>query len=115
VLLVLVPLVRAEIGMLLQRMPLLADVLAARVSPWLAETLGIEVALDLASLKGMLADNIEELRGVGTQLLERNLAAIRQRVSGACDEYLLGRAEVHCVQVGQRHGQRCESDICRAS
>ena len=69
IVLALVPLVHAEGGLLLSRLPEIADLLADRVAPWLNDTLGIEIALDLASHKAMLADNMQELKGLGGQLL----------------------------------------------
>lgn len=69
VVLVLVPLVQAEIGLLLRRLPDLADLYATRGAPWLEERLGITLALDLPSLKAMLTDNAEEVRTLGMKLL----------------------------------------------
>jgi len=69
VVLVVVPLVQAEIGMLLRRLPQLADLYAVRVAPWLEDTFGVTLTLDRASLKEMLADNVEQVRTLGLQLL----------------------------------------------
>lgn len=68
-LVVVLPLVQAELSMLLERLPLLADVYAARVAPWLEKTLGLTLALDVATLRGLIADNAQQAGEMGIQLL----------------------------------------------
>jgi predicted PurR-regulated permease PerM len=69
VLLLIVPIVSKELPLLREQLPLLADKLNQNVSPWLAQ-FGIEVALDVASIKAFLITyldaNIEE--GLATLL-----------------------------------------------
>lgn len=63
VLLLIVPIVSKELPLLREQLPLLADKLNHTVSPWLAQY-GIEVALDVASIKAFivkyLGANIED-------------------------------------------------------
>ncbi len=68
-LVVVLPLVQAELSMLLERLPLLADVYAARVAPWLERSLGLTLTLDIATLRGLIADNAQQAGEVGIQLL----------------------------------------------
>ncbi|WOB06782.1 AI-2E family transporter [Piscinibacter gummiphilus] len=63
VLLLIVPIVSKELPLLREQLPLLADKLNRTVSPWLAQY-GIEVALDVASIKAFivkyLGANVED-------------------------------------------------------
>ena len=68
-LLVLVPLVQSEIGQLMRRLPELAATLYGRVAPWLRETFGIEVQMDLASVKELIADNLDSAQALTLKLL----------------------------------------------
>jgi len=68
-LLVLVPLVQSEIGQLMRRLPELAATLYGRVAPWLRETFGIEVQMDLASVKELIADNLDSAEALTLKLL----------------------------------------------
>ena len=68
-LLVLVPLVQSEIGQLMRRLPELAAALYGRVAPWLRETFGIEVQMDLASVKELIADNLDSAQALTLKLL----------------------------------------------
>jgi len=67
--LVLVPLVQAEVSLVMKRMPELFTQASERLLPWLENQFGIVVALDLATLREVLADNIESVRDVGLQVL----------------------------------------------
>jgi len=69
VVLVVVPLVQAEIGLLARRLPDLADLYASEVAPWLAEHLGVRAQLDLATFKQLIAQNIDSARDLSLQLL----------------------------------------------
>lgn len=66
---VLVPLVQAEVTLVMKRAPELLTVFNERVLPWLERHLGIAITLDLATLREILADNIEHVRAIGLQLL----------------------------------------------
>ncbi|HEX5864269.1 MAG TPA: AI-2E family transporter, partial [Casimicrobiaceae bacterium] len=68
-LLVLIPLVQSEITQLVRRLPELAATLYARVAPWLRETFGIEVQLDLASAKELIAENLDSAQALTLKLL----------------------------------------------
>jgi predicted PurR-regulated permease PerM len=68
-LLVLIPLVQSEIGQLTRRLPELAANLYGHVAPWLRETLGIELQLDLASVKELIADNLDSAQALTLKLL----------------------------------------------
>ena len=67
--LVLVPLVQAEVSLVMKRMPELLTLVSERLLPWLESRFGIVVALDLATLREVLADNIESVRDVGLRVL----------------------------------------------
>jgi predicted PurR-regulated permease PerM len=66
---VLVPLVQAEVALVMKRLPELFNVIGERVLPWLEERLGVTIALDLATIRAVIADNLEHVRDVGLQLL----------------------------------------------
>ena len=68
-LLVLIPLVQSEIGQLTRRLPELAANLYGHVAPWLRETWGIELQLDLASVKELIADNLDSAEALTLKLL----------------------------------------------
>ncbi|MEP6656974.1 MAG: AI-2E family transporter, partial [Betaproteobacteria bacterium] len=68
-LVVVLPLVQAELSMLLERLPLLVDVYAARVAPWLEKSLGLTLALDIATLRGLIADNAQQAGEMGLRVL----------------------------------------------
>lgn len=67
---VVVPLVQAEMTMLLRRLPDLVNLFTAHVAPRLSEYLGISVQFDLATLKELAAENIESVRELGGRLLD---------------------------------------------
>jgi predicted PurR-regulated permease PerM len=68
-LLVLIPLVQSEIGQLTRRLPELAADLYGRIAPWLRESFGFELQLDLASVKQLIADNLDSAQAVTLKLL----------------------------------------------
>ena len=67
--LVLIPLVQSEVMLAARRIPELGAQAAAKVSPWLEQQFGITLALDMASLKMLVTDNIEDARDLSLQLL----------------------------------------------
>ncbi len=68
-LLVLIPLVESEVGQLTRRLPGLATDSYARLAPWLRETFGIELQLDLASLKALVTKNLAGAQALTLRLL----------------------------------------------
>lgn len=68
-LLVLIPLVQSEGLQLSRRLPEMATNLYTRVAPWLHETLGIDLQLDLASLKQLIAENMASAQALTLKLL----------------------------------------------
>jgi predicted PurR-regulated permease PerM len=56
--LVLTPLVHSEFSQLVQRLPTLAVLLQTKFAPWLQQTFGIELQLDMDSIKAMISDNL---------------------------------------------------------
>ena len=66
---VLVPLIQSEVLQLARRLPDLTLQLYARVAPWLRDTLGIELQLDLATLKSLVTDNLSSAEQVGMKVL----------------------------------------------
>ena len=68
-LLVLIPLIHNETVQVSRRLPELVGRLYAAVAPWLRDTLGIELQLDLATIKQFIADNINTAEAVGMKLL----------------------------------------------
>jgi predicted PurR-regulated permease PerM len=62
ILLVLIPLVQAEIGLAMKKLPELLARFAAHAAPWLEQNFGVTVALDLASLREFVLEHIEEAR-----------------------------------------------------
>jgi predicted PurR-regulated permease PerM len=68
-LLVLIPLVESEVGQLTRRLPGLATDSYARLAPWLRETFGIELQLDLASFKELVGKNLAGAQALTLRLL----------------------------------------------
>jgi predicted PurR-regulated permease PerM len=66
---VLIPLVQAEVMLAAKRLPELAGQLATRVTPWLEQTFGISVSLDVESLKSLVAENMDDVRAISLRLL----------------------------------------------
>jgi predicted PurR-regulated permease PerM len=69
VLLVLIPLVQAELTVAMKKLPELAGRLLANVSPWVEENLGITVALDMGTLRDFLAEHEESAKALTARLL----------------------------------------------
>ncbi len=67
--LVLIPLVQSEIALVARRVPDLAGQAVARISPWLEAQLGVQLAFDLASVRALVAENMNEARDLSLQLL----------------------------------------------
>jgi len=68
-LLVLAPLVHNEFSLLAKRLPELAAGLYAQLAPWLDEKFGIQLHLDLASIKQLVADNLDSAQAVSLKVL----------------------------------------------
>ena len=68
-LLVLYPLVQSEFVQLSRRLPELAVGLYREVSPWLADKLGIELQLDLAAVKKLIAENLASAQSLSLKLI----------------------------------------------
>ena len=62
VLLVLVPLVRAEFTLAAKKLPELFANLAGQMAPWLYENFGIVIALDVATIRELVTENLDELK-----------------------------------------------------
>jgi predicted PurR-regulated permease PerM len=62
VLLVLVPLVQAEFALAAKKLPELFASLAGQMAPWLYEHFGVVIALDLASIRDFVTQNLDELK-----------------------------------------------------
>ena len=67
--LVLVPLVQAEVSLVMKRAPELFTSASERLLPWLERTFGVTVSFDLATLRDLLSDNLESVRDVGLRVL----------------------------------------------
>lgn len=68
-LLVLIPLVESEAVQLSRRLPELTSDLYGQVAPWLRDRFGIELQLDIASLKRMVAENLAGAQTLTVKLL----------------------------------------------
>ena len=68
-LLMIIPLIQAEIGLVVRQLPVLADQITARAGPWLNDRLGIELKLDFAYLKELIAENAESAKALSLQLV----------------------------------------------
>jgi predicted PurR-regulated permease PerM len=69
ILLVLIPLVQAEIGLAARKLPELLARLAAHLSPWLQENLGIVAAFDLASIREFVTEHLDEAKGYSGRIM----------------------------------------------
>lgn len=67
--LVIFPLVQAEITLLIARLPALAEFYAANVAPWLQQALGRTIALDVATLRELVSQNSHQAGEVGLRVL----------------------------------------------
>jgi len=66
---VLVPLVQAEVTLAAQRAPELLALIETRFSPWLAERFGVEVTLDLDTVRAFVAENAQGAQELSLKLL----------------------------------------------
>jgi predicted PurR-regulated permease PerM len=66
---VLIPLVQSEVTQLIRRLPELVAQLNTRVAPWLRDTLGIELQLDLATVKELITENLESAETLSLKVL----------------------------------------------
>ena len=67
---VLVPLIQGEVTVAARRLPELLEQLAARVSPWLAEHLGITLpSLDVAALREFVSQNADSAQEISLKVL----------------------------------------------
>src|SRR5437867_9520768 len=66
---VLTPLVHTEFSQVAKRLPELAATFYAQVAPWLSEKFGIDLQLDLASLKELIADNLASAESLSLKVL----------------------------------------------
>jgi predicted PurR-regulated permease PerM len=57
------------VSLIMKRAPELFNRVSDRFLPWLDQTFGIKIALDFATIREVLADNIEGVRDVGLRLL----------------------------------------------
>jgi len=67
--LVLTPLVHSEFAQLLQRLPEIAVLLQTKFAPWLQEQFGIELQLDMASIKEMISQNLPDAQSLTPKVL----------------------------------------------
>lgn len=68
--LIVVPLLVDEAGVLAERLPAALTLANEKVTPWLRETFGIKLRLDPASLRKLAADNMGSLQGIAQNLYE---------------------------------------------
>lgn len=67
--LVLIPLIQSEVALAARRVPDLVGQAVERFSPWLEEQLGIRLAFDLASVRALVTENMDEARDLSLHLL----------------------------------------------
>jgi predicted PurR-regulated permease PerM len=67
--LVLTPLVHSEFAQLLQRLPALAVLLQTKFAPWLQDKFGIEMQLDMDSIKAMVSDSLAGAQALTPKVL----------------------------------------------
>jgi predicted PurR-regulated permease PerM len=67
--LVLIPLVQSEVTLAARVIPDLVSQGIARISPWLEQQFGFTIALDMASLKSLVAENMDDARDLSLSLL----------------------------------------------
>jgi len=67
--LVLTPLVHSEFAQLVQRLPDLAALLQNKLAPWLQDKFGIELQLDMDSIKAMISDNLASAQALTPKVL----------------------------------------------
>lgn len=69
-LLIVLPLVIEEAGIIAERLPEATTQVSSRLLPWLREHFGIRIRLDADTLRRLLTDNWESLRAMAPRLLE---------------------------------------------
>jgi len=67
---ILVPLFSREVKLLAERLPGYFDQLNAQVAPWLRERFGVDVQIDPASLRQLVAGSLRGTEGLAAKLLE---------------------------------------------
>jgi predicted PurR-regulated permease PerM len=67
--LVLIPLVQAEVTLAAQRLPDLLSQLVGQVTPWVEQRLGVHLAFDLETVRTFVAENAEGARALSLRLL----------------------------------------------
>ncbi len=66
---VLVPLLQAELGLMLRRLPELGERFMGDVAPWIEQKFGIALSLDLDTAKQLVASNLDSARDLSLKLL----------------------------------------------
>jgi predicted PurR-regulated permease PerM len=66
---VLIPLLHSEITQAVRRLPQLVAELNTRVAPWLHDTLGVELQLDMATVRQLISENIESAETLSLKVL----------------------------------------------
>ena len=69
ILLVLVPLVQAEVGLAAKKLPDLFARFMAHVSPWVQQNLGLTLALDMATVRELVTEHAESAKDLSMHLL----------------------------------------------
>lgn len=67
--LVLIPLIQSEVALAARRVPDLVGQAMERFSPWLEEQLGLRLAFDLASIRTLVTENMDEARDLSLHVL----------------------------------------------
>jgi len=68
-LLVIIPLVQAEVALVMRQLPALTEQFTARAGPWINEQFGIELRFDFAQIKELVAEHAESAKALSLQLL----------------------------------------------
>jgi predicted PurR-regulated permease PerM len=69
--LVLTPLVQAEFGQILRRLPEMAGHLYGYLAPWLKQNLDFDLQIDLASIRQFIAENMDSAEALTLKLLSK--------------------------------------------
>ncbi len=67
---ILVPLFYKEVKLLSERLPGYLDQMNAHLVPWLSGRFGIEIQIDAASVRQLIADSLQGTEGIGLKLLQ---------------------------------------------
>lgn len=67
---IVVPLFYKEVKLLAERLPGYLDQINAHLMPWLKERFGIEMQVDAASIRQLIADSLQGTEGLGVKLLQ---------------------------------------------